>query len=453
MLLVFSLGLGGALTLRPFEQSITLLIFGKYGRSLLREPYQDLLVLVPFVVAAVALIWLVSAWSLRPLARASREASMAGPRNPTARIGTRGITSEVRPLVDAVNGALDRLGTAFAAERRFTADAAHELRTPLTVLNLRIQRASLEGVADWATINRELLHMNRLVEQLLDLARKEHVGYATALSELPVINLSRVAREAAATVIPLAEAAGRGLDVELPDSLLARGRADDLRDVIRNLLDNALIHGQGTIRLHGSVTAERGKQGAILEVADDGPGIPATIQDLVFDRFYKGGRNTHGSGLGLAIVREVVRNHGGSIQLLPGLRCRAQIIFPAVLNVISPPLVRQPVCESRQVFPYGSAFVARGGTPCLDKEAPVIAERKCDHACPSNDRMADIAGAAGRTPQAVQGELEEQRTCCSTRARCSSAGWRAAWPASSVAIPGGRATPARSAARLFPQPR
>ena len=209
MLLVFSLGLGGALTLRPFEQGVAVLVFGQYGLPLLQEPYQDLLTLVPFVLAALALIWLVSAWSLRPLARASREAALAGPRNPSARIGSGGLPSEVRPLVNAVNGALDRLADAYAAERRFTADAAHELRTPLAVLNLRLQRAKVEEATDWVAINHELTQMNRLVEQLLDLARKEHAGNVSTAPDLPVVNLSRIAREAAATVVPLAETAGR----------------------------------------------------------------------------------------------------------------------------------------------------------------------------------------------------------------------------------------------------
>ena len=342
MLLVFSLGLGGALTLRPFEQGVVILILGQYGLSLLREPYQDVLVLVPFIVAALALIWLVSAWSLRPLARASHEAALAGPRNTSARIGLRGLPSEVRPLVSAVNGALDRLADAYAAERRFTADAAHELRTPLAVLNLRLQRAKAEGATEWTAINCELMQMNRLVEQLLDLARKEHAGHASAAADLSLVNLSRIAREAAASVIPLTEATSRGLEVDLPNSLLVRGRVDDLRDMIRNLLDNALAHGGGTIRLFGSVVAESGEKRIMLEVADDGPGIPADMRGLVFDRFYKGGQTTTGSGLGLAIVREVVRNHGGSIEILPGVGCRAQVMLPTVLAAVSelPPRLR-----------------------------------------------------------------------------------------------------------------
>jgi len=334
MLLVFSLGLGGALTLRPFEQRATLLILGQYGPPLLREPYQDLLVLVPFIVAALVLIWLVSAWSLRPLARASREAAMAGPRNPAARIGSRGLPSEVRPLVEAVNGALDRLADAYATERRFTADAAHELRTPLAVLNLRLQRAKAEGATDWAAIDRELAQMNRLVEQLLDLARKEHRGHAAA-PDLRVVNLSRIAREAAATAVPLAEANGRAIEVELPDTLPVRGRADDLRDAVRNLLDNAIAHGRGAIRLLGHVSAGHGEpRRVVIEVADEGPGIPAGLRGVAFDRFRKGRQDTPGSGLGLAIVHEVVQSHGGWIDFLPGSGCRVRIALPAAPGAV-----------------------------------------------------------------------------------------------------------------------
>jgi len=332
MLLVFSLGLGGALTLPPFEQRAILLVLGQYGPPLLHDPYQDILVMVPLIAVALALIWLVSAWSLRPLARASREAAKAGPRNPTTRIGSRGLRSEIRPLVDAVNGALDRLAEAYAAERHFTADAAHELRTPLAVLNLRVQRAKVEGTPDWAGIDRELAQMNRLVEQLLDLARKEHAGHSSAAPNLPMINLSRIAREAAATAVPLAEAVGRAFVVELPDALPVRGRADDLRDAVRNLLDNALTHGLGTIRLLGRVAAGGGQPFVVVEVADEGPGIGAGLRSVVFERFRKGRQDTPGSGLGLAIVREVASSHGGSIDFVAGSGCRARITLPAALG-------------------------------------------------------------------------------------------------------------------------
>jgi signal transduction histidine kinase len=337
MSLVFALGLAGALMLPPLEQGVILLVLGRYGPLLLHDPYQDVLLLIPIIFASLALIWFVSGWSLRPLARASSEAAKAGPRTPAARIGSRGLPSEVRPLVDAVNGALDRLANAYAGERRFTADAAHELRTPLAVLNLRLQRAKVEDATDWAAIDRELAQMNRLVEQLLDLARKEHAGHEVPVPDLPVVNLSRIAREAAAATVPLAEAAGRTLEVELPDTLLVRGRANDLRDALRNLLDNALTHGQGTIRLLGCLDATgRDRTQVVVEVADEGPGVAAELRDVVFDRFRKGRQDSPGSGLGLAIVREVVQSHNGSVELMPGPGCQARIALPTAPDPSGP---------------------------------------------------------------------------------------------------------------------
>jgi signal transduction histidine kinase len=329
MLLVFALGLGGALTLRPLVRSVTLLVFGQYGPVLLREPYQDLLVLVPFSLGAIALIWLVSGWSLRHLASASREAAAVGPLNPGARIATRALPGEVRPLVDAVNGALDRLAEAYAAEQRFVADAAHELRTPLAVLSLRLQRARLDGGLDWGAIEQDLAHVSRLAGQLLDLARKEHARQVDAAAGWPVANLSRLAREAAAAVVPLAEDAARPIEVELPASLPVRGRPDDLRHMMRNLLDNALAHGRGTIGLTGQIaTARDGSQQIWITVGDEGPGVPAGLREAVFARFRKASPESSGHGLGLAIVREVARGHGGSVGFLSGPRCRVRVTLP-----------------------------------------------------------------------------------------------------------------------------
>ncbi|HEY2036337.1 MAG TPA: histidine kinase dimerization/phospho-acceptor domain-containing protein, partial [Steroidobacteraceae bacterium] len=209
--------------------------------SLYEEESEHALVLIPFALLGLGLIWIISGWSLRPIARASREAAQVGPRRPDLRISPTGLPAEIRPLVEAVNGALDRLSRAYFAERRLTADAAHELRTPLAVLNLRLQRARLTGTIDWPVVERELSQMGRLVNQLIDLARKEALSSERRTDELPIVNLSRVVREAAAIVLPLIEAQGRRLDVDVPDAVQMRGRADDLRDMVRNLLDNALI--------------------------------------------------------------------------------------------------------------------------------------------------------------------------------------------------------------------
>jgi two-component system sensor histidine kinase QseC len=234
------------------------------------------------------------------------------------RISPRGLPREVQPLVEAVNGALDRLSRAYATERRLTADAAHELRTPLAVLNLRLQRAKLTGNTDWSAVERELAQMGRLVDQLLDLARKESLARERHPKDFPVINLSRVVREAAATVLPLMEAAGRELDVKVPDSVQIRGNSDDLRDMVRNLLENAALHGRG--KVSASIPfPEKGSDAVTIEVTDEGPGVPPGQEEAVFQRFRRLNIEAPGSGLGLAIVRHVAHSHGGEARFLPGL--------------------------------------------------------------------------------------------------------------------------------------
>jgi signal transduction histidine kinase len=292
------------------------------------EPYQDALVLAGASLPALLLIWLVSNWSLRPLARASHEARALSPANPAARISRAELPAEIAPLVEAVNGALDRMAEAFEAERRFTENAAHELRTPLAVLGLRLQcardaHAAGTNAIDWAAIDTDLGRMNRLVHQLLDLASKEHAGRAATSAAWPVVNLSRIAREACAMILPLAEASGRTLAIDLPETMPVRGRADDLRDAVRNIMENALLHGSGTVGVTGQLTNE-----ARLIVTDEGPGVPPEQQDAVFERFSKSNESA-GNGLGLAIVRQVVRSHGGDVAFVPGGTCRIAIALPA----------------------------------------------------------------------------------------------------------------------------
>jgi len=295
--------------------------------SLFEEGSEQLTLIVPFALLGLALIWLIAGWSLRPIARASREAAQVGPQRPDMRISARALPREIQPLVEAVNGALDRLSRAYATERRLTTDAAHELRTPLAVLNLRLQRARLTGNTDWAAIERELAQMGRLVDQLLDLARKESLLRERRAEELPVVNLSRVVREAAATVLPLMEARGRELGVDVPDSVPVRGDSDDLRDMVRNLLENAILHGRGKVTARIESAAKE-PAGIALVVADEGPGVPAGEEEAVFQRFRRLDVETPGSGLGLAIVRHVARSHGGDARFEPGI-ARVVVNLPA----------------------------------------------------------------------------------------------------------------------------
>lgn len=298
--------------------------------SLFEEGSEQLSVIIPFAILALVLIWPITWWSLRPIARASREAALVGPGRPDLRISPNGLPREIQPLVEAVNGALDRLSRAYASERRLTADAAHELRTPLAVLNLRLQRARLTGNTDWDAVERELAQMGRLVDQLLDLARKESLAKERRTEELPVVNLSRVVREAAATVLPLLEAAGRKLDVEAPATVQVRGNSDDLRDMVRNLLENAVVHGRGKVSARIGNT-QQGADPVVIEVTDEGAGVAPGQEEAVFQRFRRLNVDKPGSGLGLAIVRHVARSHGGDAHFLPG-QGRVVVHLPAVAS-------------------------------------------------------------------------------------------------------------------------
>ncbi len=288
--------------------------------SLFQEQAEQAFILAPFALLALIVIWFISGWSLRPLARASREASLVGPANPEMRLSTAGLPKEIQPLVKAVNGALDRLARAYAAERRLTADAAHELRTPLAVLNLRLQRARASGRIDWPTIERELGQMGRIILQLLDLTRKEALMREALPEFLPVVNLSRVIREASAMLVPLAESQNRPVNVDLPDIAPVRGHDDDLRDMFRNLLENAIVHGRGIVSV--TMTPSQAPQSHWqIEVCDEGDGVTAGQEEWVFGRFRKLNSTSPGAGLGLAIVRNVAARHGGLVKFKAGRGC------------------------------------------------------------------------------------------------------------------------------------
>jgi two-component system sensor histidine kinase QseC len=302
------------------------------AESLIEERYETFLAFVPFVLTSLVLLWFISDRSMRPLERASREASAIGPSDPSARIDDRGLPTEIRPLVDAMNGALSRLASALIFERRLTADAAHELRTPLAVLSLRLQKAKSSGDLDWRAIEGDVAQMTRLVGQLLNLARKESSSEVRDTTLSPV-NLSRVAREAAAFILPLVEEAGRRIEVDAAGAVHVLGQADDLRDMACNLLENALVHGSGTIRVEVRKTpSQGGAETAVVEVSDEGEGVPEALRDEVFERFQKGCQTSPGAGIGLAIVRQVVCSHGGDLRFLAGRGCRVAVALPVLAN-------------------------------------------------------------------------------------------------------------------------
>jgi two-component system, OmpR family, sensor kinase len=248
-------------------------------------------------------------------------------RDPSKRIPEPAADDEVGELARTLDGMLQALDEArsereqsLERQREFVADASHELRTPLTSIqaNLELlQAAGADTEDDRQAIDSALSstkRMSGLVSDLLLLARAD-AGRQIARKEL---DLARIASGALEEVEPLA--GGRRLESQLEGPLPLQGSPDELHRMIRNLLENAVRHTpeKTTIEL----TARRDGDEALLEVLDDGPGIPPGMEDQVFNRFVRGGGPADtagggGSGLGLAIVRAVAASHGGSVSAGP----------------------------------------------------------------------------------------------------------------------------------------
>ena len=273
--------------------------------SILREFVFDVAWYVPpFVAVALLLAAYSVRRSLRPLRTASGQASGIGPGSISTRLQEADVPTEALLLVVAVNRALDRLEQGFTIQRRFTANAAHELRTPLTIITVRLD--SLKGNGELSALREEVARKNRLVEQLLCVARLDSV----ALDVSSWVDLREVAEEVVGSMAHLALATGRTIGLTGADSpVIITGDPTAIADALRNLVENALAH-----TAPGSeVIVEVGREGA-LTVLDSGPGIPVEDRPRIFDRFWRGkGVRTEGAGLGLAIVMEIVKAHGASI--------------------------------------------------------------------------------------------------------------------------------------------
>lgn len=223
------------------------------------------------------------------------------------------LPAELQPVVRSMNTLLARMGRSLEQERRFTADAAHELRTPLAALQAQWDAlqagAGAEGRAPTPAeqkVGAGLARLERLVTQMLALARVEHAG-ATAASA--PIDWPALVESLFSEMLPLAEVGRVELACDWPDNGASpwpqRGDEELLRVMLRNLLHNALRHAPA-----GSTVALRLSASGI-EVVDAGPGVPEALIQRLGARFFRlPGQGDGGSGLGLSIVRRIAEMHG-----------------------------------------------------------------------------------------------------------------------------------------------
>ncbi len=269
----------------------------------------------------------IAARAMRPIAALTASAKeVSETRDPSHHMPRPPAEDEVGELADtleqmlrSLDGARAEREQAMQQQREFVADASHELRTPLTsvLANLELLQASLGGpgqaedreVVDSAL--RSSRRMSRLVSDLLLLARAD----AGRLAAHKRVDLAEIAGDAALEAAPLM--GGRQFVIDNERPLQVEGSADELHRMILNLLDNASRHTPdgATIELRLSQQGDD----AVVEVADDGPGVPQAMRTQIFDRFVRGegpadtARGT-GTGLGLAIVSAVAASHGGTVE-------------------------------------------------------------------------------------------------------------------------------------------
>jgi signal transduction histidine kinase len=256
------------------------------------------IILVLVLVSGTTTPWVVRR-SLAGVWRIAREAEQIDASRRGRRLTEDHVPEEIAPLVRAVNDALRRLDDGYERQRRFIASAAHELRTPIAILRVKVDAAR---EMETRRLGLDVERLQLLAEQLLDLQRMD-----TEHSDEDV-DLGSLARRVAGDLAPLLIASGRTIEVSVEEPLSVRGDPAAIGRVLTNLVHNAMEHGglHVVLRVFGSV----------IEVEDDGPGIPEEERERVFEPFHRLRPRSTGTGLGLHLVQQVVERHDGRVSVL-----------------------------------------------------------------------------------------------------------------------------------------
>ena len=275
---------------------------------------------------AVLLVWLALVQAIKPLNRLEERIRARRP-DDLSPLDTQAVPLEVAPLVASVNDLLLRLKDSIGTQKRFLADAAHQLKTPLAGLRMQADLAQREGTSteelkqSLRQIGRASIRATHTVNQLLALARAESGTMAVSQQSC---DLARLTTEVVRDCVPRAmdkhiDLGYEGAQAGMPGVTL-QGNATLLKELVRNLLDNAINYTPSTADKPGVITARVladpfGKV-IVLQVEDSGPGVAEAERELIFQPFYRAlGNDVDGSGLGLPIAQEIAHQHHASIRV------------------------------------------------------------------------------------------------------------------------------------------
>ncbi|MFF6807168.1 ATP-binding protein [Streptomyces sp. NPDC012616] len=294
-------------------------------RGAVRTALTVMLIGFPLLLAVVAAVtWLVTRRALRPVEGIRREmAAITASADLGRRVPEPDTHDEVARLARTTNETLAALETSVERQRRFVADASHELRSPIASLRTQLEvGAAHPGLLDVAGAVEDTVRLQRLAADLLLLARLD-AGEEPAGGRVDLAALA--CEEAAGRPAVTVEAAGGA-------AAAVAGSRGQLRRVLANLLDNAQRHARTEV----AVSVRRSGDRVVVEVADDGDGVPEADRERIFERFVRlddaRGRDDGGAGLGLAIARDVAARHGGTLTVgeTPAGGARFELRLPAV---------------------------------------------------------------------------------------------------------------------------
>jgi signal transduction histidine kinase len=268
------------------------------------------------IIGAVALLAVIAAILLAvrqanrlgsPLTDLAETAERLGSGDPRPRHKRYGVP-ELDRVADVLEASAERIARMLTAERRLAADASHQLRTPLTALSMRLEEITvtddLETVKEEASV--ALTQVERLtdvVQRLLTNSRDPRIGSAVAFE------VDEVVKQQLEEWRPVCRSAGRAIVSSGKQDIRAVGTPGAVAQVLAALIENSLMHGGGTVAVRTRVTGNQ----AVIEVTDEGPGIPADLGARIFERTISGRNST---GIGLAVARDLAEADGGRLELL-----------------------------------------------------------------------------------------------------------------------------------------